>query len=81
VSRGRGQGYRADSVWSRSELKAFKKSPKFVDDFEVVLLIPKALTPLFRPKNFYFFLFLFPPLLRDFQSGLPRKEAFRGSSQ
>jgi hypothetical protein len=29
---------------------------KFVDDFEIVLLIPKALTSIFRLKNFYFFL-------------------------
>jgi len=30
--------------------------PKFVDDFEVVLLIPKALTSLFWLEIFYFFL-------------------------
>jgi len=29
---------------------------KFVDDFEIVLLIPKTLTSNFRPENFYFFL-------------------------
>jgi hypothetical protein len=29
-------------------------SLKFVDDFEAVLLIPKALTAIFRLKNFYF---------------------------
>jgi len=29
---------------------------KFVDDFEIVLLIPKALTSIFRLKNFYSFL-------------------------
>jgi len=32
-----------------------EKSMKFVDDFEAVLLILKALTSIFRPKNFYFF--------------------------
>jgi hypothetical protein len=35
-----------------------KKSAKFVDDFETVLLIPNWLTANFRLKNFYFFLYL-----------------------
>jgi hypothetical protein len=40
-----------------------RKSMKFVDDFEVVLLIPQALTANFRLKNFYFFFFYFPAFL------------------
>jgi len=39
-----------------------QKWPKFVDDFEVVLLIPKALTSIFRLKKFFIFsLFNFAP--------------------
>jgi len=32
---------------------ALEKSTKFVDDFEAVLLILKALTSIFRPKIFW----------------------------
>jgi len=39
--------------------KGLKKSTKFVDDFEPVLLITNKLTVIFRLKNFYFFLYLF----------------------
>jgi len=35
---------------------AMKKWSKFLDDFDVVLVIQKALTSIFRLKNFYFFL-------------------------
>jgi len=40
-----------------------KNWPKFVDDFEAVLLIPNELTSIFWLKIFLFFLFLFsgPP--------------------
>jgi hypothetical protein len=33
-----------------------RKSTKFVDDFEIVLLITNKLMVIFRLKNFYFFL-------------------------
>jgi hypothetical protein len=38
-----------------------RKGLKFVDDFEIVLLIIKALESIFRLKNFYFFLYLISP--------------------